>query len=818
MKKIILGVLAAIALGVVVFVATADSKETKAAKQFASAQELAAKGDRSRALVALRNALQNDPALRDARIMFADLLLQANRKADAYGQYRQLYQTNPEDAEAARAMANIAFDSLSWDDARRYSSEVLARHPDDTAMQVIALGLDYRDSIAAKDADATERAASGAARMLAADPALIQARRILLADNLRNGNLDNALRLTDEGIALTPDDRDLQNTRLLLLERLGQEDAFERQLLDMVARYPKDADLGHTLVRYYVSRGRIDEAEQSLRASITPDGTKSEPRMILLRFLHEIRSPAAMRDELDQTLAQDPLPKDVASNLTEFRLLKAQADFGLGNQQQAMATLEGMINGAEPSAEIDSVKVQLARMRMTTGNNVGARALIEEVLARDTSQTDAQKMKSAWLIDEDQTDAAIALLRDALADTPNDAQILTLLARAYERAGRPELMSDMLARAVEVSNQAPEESLRYGMWLFQKGEYASVESVVIDALRRQPNNLDLLVLLARTHLAMSDWGRAQQDIDAIGQRFDTEQARNTATELRAMLLSGQGRNDELTQFLDQLSRNTNDPLGVRMAIIRNMVAGGHLGQALIEAETLSQENPQAPQAALLVVQLKLAQGQKDAALESLRSIIAAYPDLMPARLMLQAIQITDGDFDAAGQTITSALEQQPGNRMLLLAQAAVQEKQGNIDGAIATYDGLYSQNSNDLIVANNLASLLATTRNDTESLERAWTVARRLNGAEHPAFQDTYGWIAFRRGETDKALPILEQSARGLPEDPSVAYHLGRAYAAQGRNNEAKAAYDQADDLLKRGIIAYPALADDLVRARADLK
>ena len=818
MRKILLALAAIVVLGAAVFIATADTKETKAKKAYASAQEFVAKGDEPRAMISLRNALQNDPEMRDARLMFADLLLKSGRRADAFGQYRQLLLKDGNDLAAARAMAQIAFEAMSWDEARTYSQQVLAQKPDDVTMQAIMAGIAYREAVVAKDTDAIARAATEERRLLAENPGLMTARRVVIADALREGDLEGALKTTDEGLAQKPDDRDLNNTRLVLLERMGRDADLEAHLLAMLGMFPKDEELGQVLVRFYVSRGRIDDAEKTLRSHVDPNSDKADPRLVLLRFLAEVRSTEAMRDELAQVLAQTPLPKDVAANPVPFYILKAQADYMLGDRDKAMADLEGHIKGAEPSVDVDRMKIQLAKLRVGTGNIVGARALVEEVLAHDQNQTEAMKMKAEWLTQEDKTDEAVALLRDALADAPNDAQILTLLAQAYQREGRPELMSDMLARAVEVSNQAPMESLRYANWLFQQGDYLPAETVLIDALRRQSNNPELLVLLARTHLAMKDWGRSQQDIDAIAQRFDTPEAKGAVQELRAQLLAGQGRNEDLTQFLDQQSINSNDPVGLRMAMVRNLATTGKVDQARGEAERLAAENPDLPGVQLLVVQLMLAQGESDAALEKARTILAAQPTYLPAWLVIQAAQLRANQPDAALATIEQGLAALPDNRALLLAKAVVEEKRGDIDAAIQIYEGLYTAKSDDPVVANNLASLLASTRDDQASLDRAWTVARRLNGIDVAAFQDTYGWIAFRRGENAVAVNSLEKAAKGLPDDPAVAYHLGRAYDVAGRKDEAAAEYDRADALLSKGMIGYPKLADDLVKARGALK
>ena len=70
----------------------------------------------------------------------------------------------------------------------------------------------------------------------------------------------------------------------------------------------------------------------------------------------------------------------------------------------------------------------LAQMLSATGNAVGARARIEEVLAEDPTNVEALKMRAAWLIDEDKPGDAIVDLRAALDQAPRDAAILTLMA------------------------------------------------------------------------------------------------------------------------------------------------------------------------------------------------------------------------------------------------------------------------------------------------------------------------------------------------------------------------------------------------------
>ncbi|MEM9523559.1 MAG: tetratricopeptide repeat protein, partial [Pseudomonadota bacterium] len=148
--------------------------------------------------------------------------------------------------------------------------------------------------------------------------------------------------------------------------------------------------------------------------------------------------------------------------------------------------------------------------------------------------------------------------------------------------------------------------------------------------------------------------------------------------------------------------------------------------------------------------------------------------------------------EEAETALQAALEALPEALDLLWAQASFRERAGNYEGAIEIYEAMYERAPNSEVVANNLASLLSTYRDDDVSLERAWIVARRLRGIAFPPFQDTYGWLAYRRGDYDVALDHLEPAAAGLPDDPLVQFHLGMTYAALERTEDALEQLNQA--------------------------
>jgi tetratricopeptide (TPR) repeat protein len=100
-----------------------------------------------------------------------------------------------------------------------------------------------------------------------------------------------------------------------------------------------------------------------------------------------------------------------------------------------------------------------------------------------------------------------------------------------------------------------------------------------------------------------------------------------------------------------------------------------------------------------------------------------------------------------------------------------------------------------LIVANNLASLLADHRTDKASLEKAESLALSLKKSDVPQFKDTLGWITYRRGDYPAAVKLLEEAADKLSKLPLVSYHLGMAYLAVDENQKAMEQFKKARDL-----------------------
>lgn len=753
-----------------------ESDEERAEKHFQTALQLLEDGDQERAVIELRNVFQLDGFHEEARETYAALQRERGETNEAFRQYLRLIEQYPENFNARLALAEMSIAAGDWEEAERDGRAAADLRPEDPGVRAIVVNLDYRDALEAKNQDGMAAAYEAAAELLEEHPDARLAHRVVIDQLLQRQDWDGALEAIDAAIEHEPERQDLRNLRLGVLNQIGDEDAIVEELQAMVEQFPEDNNVRDTLLRWYMYQNDADAAEAFLRDTIDPNAETPDNQVQLIEFLTEVRGRDAARAELDKIL-ESGTPHDAT-----FRALRAALIFDAGEKDEAISEMERLLEGAEPTADVNDARVTLAHMLVANDNPVLARSQIEMVLENDSSHVEANKLKATWLIEDDETDEAIAVLREALGEAPRDPELMTLLARAHERVGHTTLMAEMLSLAVEASGSAPEESLRYANYLAESDREIAAESVLLDALRLQPENITILARLGSLYIQLEDWGRTQGVID----KLETLSAgTDIANELTARMLDAQGRQDALMSFLERLEEEGDGPSGATLAVVRSLVARDDLDGALSHIESALEEKPEdvilrSVHAAVLVLH-----GRTDEAEAEYRDVLEDAPKNEGTWLALYRLQLTLDDQTKAAAVLDDALEELPENPQLLWAKAERLQKDGDVDGAIAVYDALYERFSDSAVVANNLASLLAEHSDDPEDLERAWRIARRLINSEEPAFQDTFGWITSRRGDHREAFKYLIPAAQALPTDPYVQYHLAATYASAGQNAEA---------------------------------
>ncbi|MEO0487038.1 MAG: tetratricopeptide repeat protein [Pseudomonadota bacterium] len=775
-----------ISLGVL---AACETSEERAEKHFQAGLAHAEAGDTERALIELRNVFQLNGFHRDARYTYATLEQDRGNLSVAYSQLLRLVEQYPEDIPGRRKLAEISLLVGNWEEVQRHLEVGQRISPDDIVIRAVQAATSYRNAIIAQNEEAARAAGAEARAVLEIDPSLASARRVVIDDLLRAADWDAALDQLDEAIAREADDRRLYALKLRVLEELGEIDAVEAHLRAMVETFDEDASLEATLVRWYVFNERVDDAEAYLRSRLDSSEPEASDYAELITFLVQFKGNEEARAEITRILSETNAEPAL------MRTLRAGLDFDEGRRDEAIAELREVLQTAGESEQTNNIKITLANMLIQTDNNVGARALVEEVLADDPGQVAGLKLKAEWLIEDDMSGDAIVDLRQALDQSPRDPEIMTLLARAYERSGNRDLMREMLSLAVEASGGSPAESLRYAQLLLQEEKFLPAQDVLLGALRVQPQNTELLGALGEVYLRSQDFEQAAAVVERLAS-FETDEGQATANALRTQLLARQERTEELQAFLETQAEASGDANSVA-SVLRLRLAMDDLpgARAYLDEQLAAEPDNRALQ--FMDAGLKATVGETADAVATFESLLEEEPRLEQVWVALYNLHRTEGDAELAAQTLDRALVALPDSGNLNWMKASELELTGDIPGAIAVYEKLYALDSNSPVIANNLASLISAYRTDEESLQRAFTIARRLRGATVPQFQDTYGWITHRLGNHEEALQYLEPAAEALSADPLVQFHLGQVYVALDRRDEAVQQFNTALTLIQ---------------------
>ncbi|OOY33305.1 tetratricopeptide repeat protein [Thioclava sp. F36-6] len=775
------------------------SDADKAEAHYQSAQTLLAEGDPVRAMVELRNVFEYDGTHKAARRAYADLLLAQGRLQEAFSQYLRLLEQYPETVEVHRILAELSLRTGNLPRAQKQVDAVQELAPDDPGAQAVQLALDLREASLSRDTGRQSEIAAQAKALTAAHPEILTGWHVLI--DARNAQGDDAATLAALDAALTRDPAQyrLQVLKLELISKRGANAEIGAQLEGMQGLFPEDPKTRTALIAWYVLRDDPAGAARFLRKLATDRDQQTGGYLELVRFLARAKGAEAARAELDSLITQSK----GQSNEAIFTAMRADLDFQAGDRAAALTRMQALIESQPDSEEMRQLRSAYARMLDHDGQRDKAKTEIAAILKTDPTNVPALQQRAAWRFEEDRLDLAITDLRSALQQAPENPQTLTLLGEADLREGAPDLAMGRFSQAYDAAGRAAPEAIRYVDFLFAHDRASAARTVLAEAVAVTPNSPGLLKRQADLALADRDWMLAHR----IADRLDTSSAPGTealAQSIRAAILMGRGRSEsaiETLKTLVQMPATGEDGVTTApavsaaavSAVVQAQLASGRGGEARAYLEAQLTQQPDNRGLRLLEANLCAIQGDTDRAETGLRTLMYEDPaDPRPAR-QLYRLLAAQGREGVALAVIQTALEKAPqADPLLLLYRARSEEKSGRFDAAIATYDDLYTRDSGDLIVANNLASLLSTHRDDRPSLERAAQIAKRFRERPEPAFKDTYGWAEYRLGNYGAARPLLAAAAAGLPENALAQYHYAAVLIALEENDLAEAALRNA--------------------------
>jgi tetratricopeptide (TPR) repeat protein len=358
------------------------------------------------------------------------------------------------------------------------------------------------------------------------------------------------------------------------------------------------------------------------------------------------------------------------------------------------------------------------------------------------------------------------------------------LAAAYLAKGQPALAEEALRAAMKTAPNDTSVRVELAQLLARTERAAQGVTLLEETVKRLPDDVSVREGLVRAYLAAGN----MQGARAAAEDLKTRQPQSAVGFYYAGLVAvqekrlGEGQSNFESALKLQPRR-----VDVLTSLARVEVARGASAAAIGRVQSALEQDPQNVELVNLLGGLYFDARDFDHAAGMFARASALNPRLWEPHRNLALVKVAANDPDGAVSEYQTALKLAPAEPQLVADAARLYEQQGRIDSAIAGYEALYQKNPQvRQFAANNLAMLLVTYKKDEASLDRARDLTSNFVTSGNGMLLDTVGWVRFKRGEYQDALPTLERAMEQSPDSKQIRFHLAMTQLRLGLRDRAR--------------------------------
>jgi tetratricopeptide (TPR) repeat protein len=705
-----------------------------------------------------------------------------------------------------------------------------------TAAACLMLGAGCSRSPEAKKAQHLERGEKFFARkdykeavieyrnVLALEPANeLAIRRIGLA-HYQAGELQEAFPYLRKAAELNPKNEDV-NLKLATVYLVGRRPDDARSLVAGVLEH--DATNFDALMLLADSASKpedVDAALLKLENARPQFQDRAQYHIALGALFLKKRDAAKAEQAFKEAVARDPKSVPAHSALAQYYVL-------VGNLGRAEEELKA---AAELSPNGSPARMQLADFYVRTGKRDAAKAQLTDITTKDKDYLPAWRRLAEIALAEGRYDESLANLAPVFKKNPSDIE--GLLVRGRVHLAKHETQ-DAVADFQAVLKLEPKLAIAHqqlALAHLQANNLQQAKAELSEAIKIAPQFVEARLLLAQLNLQSGSAQAAIEDLENLTRTMP--QVREPYRILGAAYLNQKSPAKATETFRKYSALAPRDPGGVHLIGV-GLQAEGKVADARKQYEAALALAPGAVEPTVQLVNLKLADKDPTGAVELVKQQIANSKTPGPLYELLGAVYLSQNKTDDAEKAYLKAIELEP--RLIasytslagiyarekkldegiakleqahkvaptslppLMMIGLLQQQRGNIAKAQEAYTQALAINPRFAPAANNLAWLYSENSGDKEKALQLAQTAKEA-APDDPSISDTLGWILYKRGIYQRALALFEESAAKMPDNPTVQYHLGLAYAKIGNKDGARKALSAAANAKRE----FPELAD----------
>jgi tetratricopeptide (TPR) repeat protein len=452
----------------------------------------------------------------------------------------------------------------------------------------------------------------------------------------------------------------------------------------------------------------------------------------------------------------------VEPNSTDAQHAAARAALALYRIDDAAAHYHSLLEATPDGLEAGFKVVQLD---LTSDENVfAARAVADRIAASYPEVAAARRLQGLAALRADDPGAAARSLSQALAASRADADPPTAAAEDAQHDLKQTLArARILSGDVDAPLAQAEAQLNAADTMSNRLDYAVL---LMTAQRETAATEQLELLLAKPEsksMALRLLGLLE---------FQHGHMEAASSRFRQVLRAGKYTDDSF-YYLGVIADRNSDPENA-LRMYSQVQHGDNVLPALLRATVLLHMHGAPNAAEELLVRLSEDEPQR-------------LPEILNARARMYA---DGGEIPKAYETLQKALAEYPDSVELHYAEASIYEDDGKIDAALRELTELLNRRPDDPAALNALGFTLA---DHFKSLSKARKLIERahLAAPKNAAILDSMGWVLYRQGHINEALPYLND-AHADDRSGDIAAHLGEVLWQQGKRADAQQIWTEA--------------------------
>ncbi len=396
---------------------------------------------------------------------------------------------------------------------------------------------------------------------------------------------------------------------------------------------------------------------------------------------------------------------------------------------------------------------------------------------------------------------------------------LALSAQTLERTKKLDLLSQFELLTQKYNDDAP-LWMAQGTLLLQLGDFSAAIVALDKALDLQQDYTAAALNKAR---ALRKLNKTEQALSLLDDLHDSLPNHKGIGVLRARTLIDLKRYSEARAAFQYLADQFNDDHSIKLSLALLHMELEEFDEAIAMLSALTLHTKISDEAYFYLARIAETQLDKERAMRNYRQIEKGR-QLLPAIIRVASLlRETQGihaardyihhrrgefaqfntelaqleieflmkeeDLTTAFQIANEALSDHPDSTYLLYSRGLIAEKLGDLKQLEDDLKSVIALKPNDAEALNALGYTLA---NKTDRLDEAFVLIEKALklAPNNPAIIDSLGWAYYRKGELEKALPLLEEAFAEFP-DHEVAAHLGEVLWKLERTKEAKTIWQQ---------------------------